>query len=88
MGLTPNQFEELQPHEFQQLWDGYIWRKENNENMLAFFVCNLMNIEGKSLKQPITPSQILKPLRQPEIRKTKSKDEEYLRKQFNLPGGE
>lgn len=86
--MMPSQLDDLQPHEFMKLWDGYKWRKENNENILAFFTCHLMNIEGKSLKQPITPSKILKQLRQPEVKKSKSKDEEYLRKQFNLPGGE
>jgi hypothetical protein len=31
--------------------------------MAAYFVCHLMNIEGKSTKEPITVAQLLDPIR-------------------------
>jgi hypothetical protein len=80
LGLKPWEFERLQPGEFLGLWDGYRWRQEQQENMAAFFVCQLMNISGKSLKRAITPKELLKPLRGPERRH--KQDEAYLKQQF------
>lgn len=71
------------------LWDGYVWRQEQQENLFAYFTCQLMNISGKSLKHAINPKELLKPLRQPKMNKRNS-DTEYLKKQFQhvLTGGE
>lgn len=86
LGLKPWEFERLQPHEFMQLWDGYRWRQEQQENLMAYFVSGLMNVSGKKLKRLITSEDLIKPLRQP-VRNRKQ-DEEYLMEQFGLNGGE
>lgn len=75
-----------------ELWDGYKWRQEEEENRCAYFVSHLINIEGKSVKKPVTPADILKPLRQNEVKQNKSEDAKYLQQLFknrleNLGGG-
>jgi hypothetical protein len=87
LDLTPWEFEQLQPGEFLQLWDGYIWRQEQQEDMLAYFVSCLMNVSGKSLKRRITPKELLKPLREPKKPRDRKADEEYLKDKFGLKGG-
>jgi hypothetical protein len=68
--LKPWEFEQLQPHEFLTMLDGQGWRNRDKENMFAYFTCHLMNLEGKVLKEPISPADLLKPLRdQPEEKK-------------------
>lgn len=68
-----------------QLWDGYIWRKEQEENKLAYFTAAAMSVHTKN---PVQPKDILEPLREDQIKKAKTKDEEYLREIFKLDGGE
>ncbi|MBU2703875.1 hypothetical protein Ga0466249_005025 [Sporomusaceae bacterium BoRhaA] len=85
LGLKPCEFEELQPHELLKMLEGYNWRKEHRENELAYFVCQLMNIEGKALKENITPAELLKPLRERgKPTDGKKADAEYLMKKFKL----
>jgi hypothetical protein len=71
------------------MWDGYLWRQEQEENRIAYFVCSLMNVEGKSLKRPMTPKQLLEPIRKPKVKRDKKQDEEYLKELFKntLQGG-
>jgi hypothetical protein len=87
--LKPWEFGRLQPHEFYAMLEGYNWRKERQEEMTAYFVCGLMNMSGKSFKkgQSMSVKDLLKPLRQP-AKRSKKEDEQYLREQFNLRGGE
>jgi hypothetical protein len=54
---------------------------------MAFFVCNLMNVSGKSLKRHITPKELLKPLRESITKGNKKADEAYLKEKFGLNGG-
>ena len=90
LNLKPWEFERLQPHEFNDMADGYVWRQEQQENVLAYFTCQLLNVSGKSLKKPITPLKLLEPLRTKKKKQSsKAKDEAYLRKQFSKAlGGE
>lgn len=74
----------MQPGEFYQLWDGYLWRQEQQESLAAYFVCQLMNVSGKSLKRRLTPKELLKPLRQPVKKQDRQADEEYLKQLFGL----
>lgn len=74
----PEQFEQLQPGEFLQLWDGYIWRKEQREEETAYFTSCLMSVHTK---RPVQPKDLLKPLRQPR-KHNKKQDEAYLQEQF------
>lgn len=65
------------------MWEGYKWRKKDKEDIQAYFVCHLMNIEGKVLKNPISPAELLKPIREPVNQEEKKKDdEECLKEQF------
>lgn len=79
----------MQPHEFYDMLKGYQWRQEQQENTLAFFVCHLMNISGKSLKWDMTPQELLKPLRRHQVKQNRAEDEAALREQFGdrLLGG-
>lgn len=81
LALKPWEFGRLQPHEFILLLQGYSWRQTQQENMLAYFVCQMMNIEGKCLTQPICAQDLLEPIRG-ERRQKRSDDEEYLRDRF------
>lgn len=81
----------MQPHEFILMLKGCSWRKEQQENMFAYFACNLMNLFGKSLTSPIRPKDLLDPIRDTQAIK-KETDEEYLKERFkhvlNRGGGE
>lgn len=79
--LKPWEFGRLQPHEFIAMLQGYAWRRTQQENMSAYFVCQLMNIQGKYLTTPITVADLLEPIRG-EIKLKRNEDEEYLREQF------
>lgn len=79
--LKPWEFGRLQPQEFILLLEGYSWRRRQQENMIAYFVCQLMNIEGKYLAQPIGVADLLEPIRG-ERKQKRNEDEEYLREQF------
>ena len=81
LNLTPRQFEELQPHEFYALLDGYHWRKKYQEGIFAYFTAWLINTH---LKEPISPAVILAPLQENQKNKEdrRKEDEEYLRKRF------
>jgi hypothetical protein len=49
--------------------------------MLAYFVCQLMNVEGKYLAAPITVADLMEPVRG-ERKQKRDKDEEYLLNEF------
>lgn len=78
--MKPWEFEQLQPGEILQLWEGYIWRQEQQENTLAYFTSCQMSVHTK---RPVSPKDLLKPIRQPKKR-NKKQDEEYLKEQFKL----
>jgi hypothetical protein len=87
LNLKPWEFERLQPHEFISLMKGYSWRKEEQENMFAFFTAYIMNVQ---LSKPITAANLLEPIRGTQTDKRKS-DIEYLQEKFKhvlTPGGE
>ncbi|WP_229534790.1 hypothetical protein [Pelosinus baikalensis] len=48
------------PIEFMDLWDGYRWRQEQEENRLAYFTACQMSVHTK---KPVAPKDLLKPLR-------------------------
>ena len=65
---------------------GYEERQEVHNTITAYFVTNLMNLFGKSLKSSMTVEKLMKPLlgtkkKSPSGRKA---DEDYLRTLFNL----
>jgi hypothetical protein len=85
--LKPWDFGRLQPHEFIMLLEGYAWRCAQQENLFAYFVCQLMNIEGKYLSSPISVADLLEPIRG-ERKQKRSADEDYLLEQFKHILGE
>lgn len=81
--LRPWEFGRLQPADFIALLEGYTWRSTQQENLLAYFVCHLLNVEGKSLTAPIGVAELLGPLRgETEQAQKRDDDEEYLRNEF------
>lgn len=83
--LKPREFEELQPGEFYKLSEGYEIRHDAEMTVHAYFVSNLMNLFGKSLKQNMTVDRLVKPLKinQSDV-SSRSEDEQYLREKFGL----
>lgn len=86
--MKPWELDELQPYEFYDLLDGYYWRMERQESLAAYFVCQLLNVSGRTLKKAVGVKDLLKPLRQPA--RDKKKDKQYLKEVFknSLDGGE
>ena len=83
--LKPREFEELQPGEFYKLSEGYEIRHDAEVPAHAYFVSNLMNLFGKSLKQNMTVDRLVKPLKinQSDV-SSRSEDEQYLKEKFGL----
>jgi len=77
----PWDFNELQVHEFNDLWDGYIWRKEQEENQLAYFTAAMMSVHTA---RPVSPKDLIDPLRMTVKTRSKTDDEAHLKKVFNL----
>ena len=48
--------------------EGYAWRREQRINETAYFVANLMNLQGKTLKSVIKPQSLAAPLLPPKGR--------------------
>jgi len=84
LALKPREFEDLQPGEFFKLMKGYEDRRESENTVLAYFVSNLMNVEGRSLKHQMTVERLMGPLRQKKKKsaKERSEDEVYLLEKF------
>ena len=82
LALKPWEFSELQPQEFLAMLQGYTWRKEQQEDLLAYFTAGIMNLFGKSLVQLITPAELVAPIRQNETSEERTRDEVYLRETF------
>ncbi|MBR4401024.1 MAG: hypothetical protein IKT09_04950 [Synergistes sp.] len=94
--LNPREFEELQPHEFNALWSGFLARERRRKtdlvdqiNIASYFMAYLLNVSGKSLKSRISPADLAKPLiaslTGDRHADTREEDEKYLRQVFNLP---
>jgi hypothetical protein len=77
--LEPWEFERLQVTEFLQLYDGYRWRKEQSENMQAYFTSCAMSVHTK---KPVQPKDLLKSIRKSPAKHNKKQDESYLREMF------
>lgn len=87
LALKPWEFGKLQPWEFEEMLKGYIWRQERSDERTAYFVCALLNVEGKSLKHKITARELLKPLR-PKEKRDYQAEKAYLYETFpQLKGG-
>ncbi|WP_084575285.1 hypothetical protein [Sporomusa malonica] len=63
-----------------QLWDGYVWRQERDENLLAYFTACQMSVHTK---KPVKFGDLLKPLRQKKtVKRDKKQEEAHLRETF------
>lgn len=64
------------------LWDGYKWRQEQEKNRLAYFTACQMSVHTK---KPVSPKDLLKPLRQTvNKQRYKAEDEAYFKEVFNM----
>ena len=57
-------------------------RKEERENINAYFTCQILNTIERGLKHPITPAELLKPLREPQKKKDPQREKKYLEEKF------
>lgn len=58
--MTLKEAGELTPYELINLWHGYIWRRQQQENMLASLVTTwIANSAGKSYKKKVTVADVL-----------------------------
>lgn len=80
--LKPWEFEQLQPYEFSLLVEGAIWRKEQLEDMIAYFVTPLINVHIDP-KKHIKPEALIKQLRGNSTGKTKE-EQKYFKEAFGL----
>lgn len=83
LNLTPREFEDLQPQEFEKLIAGYTWRKQRDEEKLAYFTCWQV---APHMSRAITVEKILNPLR-PEEKKSGEellKEKEYYAKKYKV----
>ena len=86
--MTAVEFEQLQPHEFEQRIEGYNWREENRASDTAYWMqCLTVNVRGK---KPLTFKEMLKPFKRAQGTNNRAADTAALREQFKdrLPGGE
>jgi hypothetical protein len=61
LNLNNYQLSRLTLKEFVNLWQGYIWRKQQQENTIAGLVTVwIANTAGKSLKKNISIEQVFK----------------------------
>jgi hypothetical protein len=57
--MKPSEAGALTPHELSEMWHGYVWRRQQNENMLASLVTVwIANYAGKTSKKRITVKDI------------------------------
>lgn len=60
MGKTPYEVKDLTPHELIELWRGYLWRREKDEETLAGLVTVwIANTAGKTLKRRVKLEDII-----------------------------
>lgn len=62
LALKPWELERLQPYEFLLMVEGAIWRKQRQEDIMAYFVTPLINI-NLDKKHQISPQALIAPLR-------------------------
>ena len=61
MGASPYELRDLTPHEILEKWRGYLWRRQQQENMVASLVTVwIANTAGKVLKKPLGIKDIFK----------------------------
>lgn len=62
LALKPWEFERLQPYEFLLMVEGAVWRRERQEDIMAYFATYLININLEKKRQ-ISPQTLIAPLR-------------------------
>lgn len=78
----------MTPKEFNDLAEGYLWRRREREDLTAWAVSIIANASG-NLKQPLKPADLLESLgREPDTAKKRDKAtvaEEFreLKEEFN-----
>lgn len=82
LALKPWELEKLQPYEFLLMVEGAVWRRERQEDILAYFVTPLINVQLDPKKQ-IKMETLIKPLRSNNSEKTKE-EQKYFKEAFGL----
>lgn len=61
MEKTPEEVAHLTPHELIEMWKGYLWRRQQKENMIASLITVwIANWAGKSSKKRIDIKDVFK----------------------------
>ena len=83
LALTPREFFSFTFDEFEEMLDGWLWRRQKQEEDLAVLQCAIFNSAGKSLKKAVKPSDFIS--RPDEKEKPSEDDAEYLIREFGIP---
>lgn len=84
LNISPDKFATLQPGEFYALLAGYKWREERRQTETAYWLAYLLNVAGKSLKKPVRPYDLVKPLQHPAEGEVRQDTTSYLKNRFNI----
>lgn len=57
--MLPYQFYRLTPREFYLIWDGYLRRRNEEEETRAYVMATIINGCSSHLKQPVTVEALL-----------------------------
>jgi hypothetical protein len=86
LNLNPREFDRLQPQEFEKLLEGYAWRSNRHNELMAYFTYWIVAPHVK--KNAVTIEKILNPLKPKQAKKEISEgDKDYFRKMAKELGG-
>lgn len=84
--LKPRELDKLQPHEFEKMLEGYVMRRDKQNEVQAYFTYLMVAPHVK--KDSITVEKILKPLQPHKAKEVKQADREYFENLNRKLGGE
>lgn len=93
LNLKPDEFEKLQPYELFQLYEGYLWRQDNEALFYGHLLLSVVNYTRKKEYQFANAMAFVAPLLSEKTRRdiragkeaARKKEEEKFKKKFNIP---
>ena len=85
-GITPAEFWEMTPYEFNEVVRAQRRKEERWERRFASVSATIMNMAGKSLKkgQTVSVDDLIESAPETSAERDHESEREYLRQQFNL----
>ncbi len=80
LNLTPEQFWELCPFEFQLLYDGYVFRRKENEYRTAWALANILNAWRGKDDKAIKVSTLLPWAKEDELEREEDIEREEIKR--------